>query len=198
MEKIAFNISYCPQIQSGEYKVVTREERPVEIKIWGLKGDFSIVGVYYDEKNDRDIAVQVTAEGKVSVNPNESYSDDFFLVKADPKPTEFEKAFLGIIKDCDVSALRKKYQEYFKESCAILLEAARQELMINYENNYRAGRSVGIEIGKAEVMKEMPRWKKVGPDTGQTTLYRDGDDARLERFGYQIDLKELDKLPREE
>ena len=128
MKTKPFDIKYRPQIESGEYKVVTREDRPVEIKIWGLRGDFPIVGVYYDEKNDRDTAVQVTAEGKVSVNSNESYSDDFFLVKADSKPTEFEKAFLGIIKDCDDSALRKKYQEYFKESCAILLEAARQEL----------------------------------------------------------------------
>lgn len=81
MTKIPFNIKYRPQIESGEYKVVTREDRPVEIKIWDLKGDFPVVGVYFDEKNNRDTAVQVTAEGRCSIKPNDDYSDDFFILK---------------------------------------------------------------------------------------------------------------------
>lgn len=43
---------------------------------------------------------------------------------------------------------------------------------------------------------DVPIWEKVSPDTGQTTLYRDEDKSYLERFGYRIDLKELDKLPK--
>ena len=81
MTKIPFNIKYRPQIESGEYSVVTREDRPVEIKIWDLKGNFPIVGVYYDETNNRDIAVQVTVEGRCSIKPNDDYSDDFFILK---------------------------------------------------------------------------------------------------------------------
>lgn len=46
-------------------------------------------------------------------------------------------------------------------------------------------------------VKELPIWEKVSPDTGQTTLYLDGDKSYLERFGYRIDLKDLDKLPKE-
>ena len=45
-------------------------------------------------------------------------------------------------------------------------------------------------------VKEMPIWEKVSPDTGQTTLYKDEDKSYLERFGYRIDLNELDKLPK--
>lgn len=45
-------------------------------------------------------------------------------------------------------------------------------------------------------MKEVPIWEKVNPDTGQTTLYKDGGKSYLERFGYRIDLKDLDKLPK--
>ena len=45
-------------------------------------------------------------------------------------------------------------------------------------------------------VKEVPIWEKVSPDTGQTTLYKDEDKSYLERFGYRIDLKELDKLPK--
>lgn len=80
MKKIAFNIKFRPQVESGEYKVVTREERPVEIRIWDLKGDFPIVGVYYDDKNHRDTAVQVTAEGRCSIKPDDDYCDDFFII----------------------------------------------------------------------------------------------------------------------
>ena len=81
MTKIPFNIKYRPQIESGEYSVVTREDRPVEIKIWDLKGDFPVVGVYFDEKNNRETAVQVTVEGRCSIKPNDDYSDDFFILK---------------------------------------------------------------------------------------------------------------------
>ncbi len=45
-------------------------------------------------------------------------------------------------------------------------------------------------------VKELPIWEKVSPDTGQTTLYKDGGKSYLERFGYRIDLKDLDKLPK--
>ena len=47
-------------------------------------------------------------------------------------------------------------------------------------------------------VKELPIWEKVSPDTGQTTLYLDGGKSYLERFGYRIDLKDLDKLPKKE
>ena len=44
--------------------------------------------------------------------------------------------------------------------------------------------------------KELPIWEKVSPDTGQTTLYKDGCESYLERFGYRINLEDLDKLPK--
>lgn len=90
MVKTAFNIKYRPQIESGEYEVVTREDRPIDIIKWDLKGDFPIIGVYYDEKNNREIAVQVTAEGRCSVTPGEEYGDDFFIITDESELTEFE------------------------------------------------------------------------------------------------------------
>ena len=92
MTKIPFNVKYRPQIESGEYKVVTREDRPVEIRIWDLKGDFPIVGVYFDDKNNRETAVQVTAEGRCSIKPNDDYCDDFFVITDEPEllPKEFK------------------------------------------------------------------------------------------------------------
>lgn len=91
MNKIPFNIKYRSQIESGEYRVVTREDRPVEIKIWDLKGNFPVVGVYYDDKNHRDTAVQVTAEGRCSVTPSEEYCDDFLIITDKSNGLEFKQ-----------------------------------------------------------------------------------------------------------
>ena len=68
---------------------------------------------------------------------------------------------------------------------------------INYIGHQRvwAYNDVKDIIDTLEV-KDVPIWEKVSPDTGQTTLYKDGDKSYLERFGYRIDLKELDKLPK--
>lgn len=107
MTKIPFNIKYRPQIESGEYKVVTREDRPVEIKIWDLKGDFPVVGVYFDEKNNRDTAVQVTAEGRCSIKPNDDYCDDFFITT-------------------NKSVMWSKEDETTRSNCIYLLEKARK------------------------------------------------------------------------
>lgn len=57
-------------------------------------------------------------------------------------------------------------------------------------------RNVLVILNDALEVKELPIWEKVSPDTGQTTLYKDGDKSYLERFGYRIDLKDLDKLPK--
>lgn len=59
-----------------------------------------------------------------------------------------------------------------------------------FEDNYLLSFIDTLEV------EELPIWEKVSPDTGQTTLYKDGDKSYLERFGYRIDLKDLDKLPK--
>lgn len=97
MKAIPFNIKYRPQIESGEYRVVTREEHPVEIKIWDLKGDFPVVGVYYDDKNNRETAVQVTAEGRCSIKRGDYYCDDFLVITDKPEITEFRKELATMV-----------------------------------------------------------------------------------------------------
>ena len=124
MTKIPFNIKYRVQIESGEYKVVTREDRPVEIKIWDLKGDFPVVGVYFDEKNNRDTAVQVTAEGRCSIKPNDDYCDDFFIITSKSDLTEFESAVQEIFYKG-----RKDNIDLLKITSNTLLMVARRQMM---------------------------------------------------------------------
>lgn len=124
MKKIPFNIKYRVQIESGEYRVVTREDRPVEIKIWDLKGDFPVVGVYFDEKNNRDTAVQVTAEGRCSIKPNDDYCDDFFIITSKSDLTEFESAVQEIFYKG-----RKDNIDLLKITSNTLLMVARKQMM---------------------------------------------------------------------
>ena len=124
MTKIPFNIKYRPQIESGEYKVVTRENRPVEIKIWDLKGDFPIVGVYYDEKNNRDTAVQVTVDGRCSIKPDDDYCDDFFIITSKSDLTEFESAVQEIFYKG-----REDNIDLLKITSNTLLMVARRQMM---------------------------------------------------------------------
>ncbi len=202
MKTKPFDIKYRPQIESGEYKVVTREDRPVEIIKWDLKGDFPVIGVYFDEKNDRDTAVQVTANGRCSIKPGDYYCDDFFIINDKPELTEFEETLKGIVNGFGSDVMTN---EGAKNSGIRLLEVARKELMLNCENKYKEGRAVGIELGKIEIMKDMPKWRKCQNFEHNESIHqiviRDGlmfASSTKEIGDWFLDLPELEKLPKED
>ena len=181
MEKTAFNIKYRPQIESGEYEVVTREDRHVDIIKWDLKGDFPVVGVYYDDKNNRETAVQVTAEGRCSVTPGEEYGDDFFIITDKPELTEFEgelKTIINTFSSCGDFMSDESARNFGK----ILLDAARKE-----------------------IEKDMPKWRKSQNFEHHNAIHqiviRDGlmfASSTKEIGEWFLDLSELEKLPKEE
>ena len=85
MAKIPFDITYRPQIESGEYKVETDCKEPVTIIKWDLKNDNgNILCYYFDGKED----VPYVTEGK-----------DLFIVTSEPEPelTEFENELATVI-----------------------------------------------------------------------------------------------------
>ena len=180
MTKIPFSIAYRPQVESGEYKVVTREDRPVEIIKWDLKGEFPVVGVYYDEKNERETVVQVTRKGLCSIRPCDEYSDDFFVLIEEQSPLpEFVEDVLDIINRLSITGLTDE-----------------------------AGRKVGQRIldkARRQFEKDMPKWKKVAEvhsfDEGISIRNTpDGDVLVLNTDGnkYFLNINELLKLPKEE
>lgn len=147
MTKIPFNIKYRPQIESGEYKVVTREDRPVEIRIWDLKGDFPVVGVYFDEKNNRDTAVQVTAEGRCSIKPNDDYCDDFFIITSKSDLTEFESAVQEIFYKG-----REDNIDLLKITSNTLLKVARKQLTAELPSWTKTNLPDGIDYSLDEAI----------------------------------------------
>lgn len=195
MTKIPFNIMYRPQIESGDFTVVTREDRLVEIKIWDLKGDFPVVGVYYDEENNREIAVQVTDEGKCSINLDD-YCDDFFIVTETSKLMKLKQElsqmldFYGSDPDNTKESAIEKWSQK-------LLSVAEEEVARNYRDKYNEGRSVGIELGKTEAMKNIPKWHKAEIDAFTYVRIAYIAEGMLYSKGYKIDISELEKLPKE-
>ena len=147
MTKIPFNIVYRPQIESGEYKVVTREDRPVEIRIWDLKGDFPIVGVYYDDKNNRETAVQVTAEGRCSITPGEDYCDDFFIITDKQELTEFEYAVQEIFYKG-----REDNIDLLKITSSTLMKVARKQLTAELPSWTKTNLPDGIDYSLDEAI----------------------------------------------
>ena len=147
MTKIPFNIKYRVQIESGEYKVVTREDRPVEIKIWDLKGDFPVVGVYFDEKNNRDTAVQVTAEGRCSIKPNDDYCDDFFIITDKQELTEFEYAVQEIFYKG-----REDNIDLLKITSSTLMKVARKQLTAELPSWTKTNLPDGIDYSLDEAI----------------------------------------------
>ena len=180
MTKIPFSISYRPQIVSGEYKVVTREDRAVEIIKWDLKGEFPVVGIYYDEKNERETVVQVTRKGLCSISPCDEYSDDFFvLIEEQSLLPEFVEDVLDIINRLSITGLTDE-----------------------------ARRKVGQRIldkARKQFEKDMPKWRKSQNfehhKAIQQIVIRDGKmfaSSTKEIGDWFLDLSELEKLPKED
>ena len=180
MKKIPFSIAYRPQVESGEYRVVTREDRPVEIKIWDLKGDFPIVGVYYDEKNNRDTAVQVTVDGRCSIKPDDDYCDDFFIITSKSEITEFRKELTTMVD----------YAVNHAKSGVNVVDIFADRI---------------FEYAKLEFEKDMPKWRKSQNFEQHKDIHkiviRDGKmfaSSTKEIGEWFLDLSELEKLTKEE
>lgn len=92
MAKIPFNIKYRPQIENGEYKVVTSHDEPVKILTFERKHRFPILALInrgYDEIVEYDI------KGWTGYA-----SDTLYVITDEPEPqlTVFEKELLVIMR----------------------------------------------------------------------------------------------------
>lgn len=133
MRKIPFDIRYRQEIQSGEFSVVTRDDRPVTIIRWNMKGNYPIlactmvrVGDYMGEEfwdEERPFAYDQKghADGTAPADKLELY-----ILMPDTKVTLLEKEIGSLLEyarnakpDTDIVGL----------FTGRLLEAARQQLV---------------------------------------------------------------------
>lgn len=203
--KIPFDIKYRPQIESGEYKVETRDGRPARIICWDIEYYYPQYKIGALIKNDEgEDFFFLTEKGYFCIKESGECdsNNDLFIVTPEEELTEFEQEVSDIVEYCKKNG-KNVADGYAKRHAKTLLYFAEKELSTKYKfssdlNGFAYGK--GYEDGKKEVLKDLPRWKKVGLDTGQTTLMigYTGDEDKLYRNGYVISLTDLDKLPKKD
>ena len=186
MAKIPFDIKYRNKIESGEYKVETRNGKPARIICWNKRDKYyPIIALYVNDSRYETFA---------SYNDKGEYylgSDDernLFIVTPEPELTEFECAMLRYLQDGANAKSDEKIEELTKKHSAELLAIARKE-----------------------IEKDLPRWKEAERDYDSDTIDfaikypHDGGDHddyftievtnRLRKGDYYIELADLDVLP---
>lgn len=122
--KIPFDIKYSTQIESGEYKVETRDGRPVRIICWDRlseDGD-SIVALINDGTNELNYFYKNT--GRFLTSSEDTL--DLFIITPEPELTEFEKevaSWLETAKDEPIT------NEMIVDAADNLMFCARQQII---------------------------------------------------------------------
>ncbi len=185
MAKIAFDIKYRPQIESGEYKVVTKDNKNVRIISWDM----------HTTSGDKIVAL-VTGQGG-QFEKNRTYLPDGRCCSS-----QHDSTSLFILTDsADLTEFEMQYATYRYGSQAV--EMFGQEQIEAVKKEWAAI----LAIAREELQGDMPHWKHVyagaaGSGDGRNIyLIRDGIDSY--RFSpvivggddYLV-LPELDKLPK--
>lgn len=139
MARIPFDIKFRPQIESGEYKVETRDGRRVKIIYWDLNCTSPIVAVMDVHIDLPGEIVDIFSVSGMAFDDSESPSD-LFIVTPEPELTEFEKALADIIGYAiSQSVVEPNYETYkfVKDWSKRLLDDAKKELCKNCPEKQR-------------------------------------------------------------
>ena len=155
--KIPFDIKYRPQIESGEYKVVTRDGRPARIICWDR---------FTTEPNDSGNIVVLVAgiefestyyyyqDGHLWNQANgEGYSQlDLFIITPEPELTEFEEKVKELIGSYPIATNKNKGSLLYEvqKAAVELLELAKKEICKGCSANLE-----GYIKGRQDIFKEM-------------------------------------------
>ena len=199
MAKIPFNIEFKPQIESGEYKVETRDGRKARIIHWDLNCTSPIVAVMDEHIDLPGEIVDIFSVSGRAFDDLESPSD-LFIITPEPELTEFEKKLsdvIGYAISLSIAEPKKPISEFVKEYSAELLALARKELV---EEQYTSDpRKTDLyKLGKAEALKDLPRWSPndIYPELNDVVTGSIGtNDHFFIHRGRIIHIESLEKLP---
>ena len=161
--KIPFDIKYRPQIESGEYKVETRNGHPVRIVCYDRKHSFPIMALA-TEADGHESYIICNSDGRY--DRTNDYSSDLFLITPEPELSEFEqevrvcvtKNLTTHIKDGNGREMSSTVfidDDTAKKLATELLNLARKELCEQIVDHTKEA----YENGKAEALKDLPRWR---------------------------------------
>lgn len=152
--KIPFDIKFRPQIESGEYKVETRDGRPARIICWDVESvDLNIKIVALIKSENYEVPYYFTESGAFWIEEvgEEDSSNDLFIITPEPELTEFEK---GIKRGFLCAGLEDVPTGIIKDTAKELLELAKKELDYEKRKDLSCSYKIGFRDGKAEGYKE--------------------------------------------
>lgn len=243
-KRIPFNIKYRPQIESGEYKVITNDGHNVRIICWDKRtsGEECIVALVSGEEGGEK-TLHYTKEGYCTSSTDEFRKRDLFIVIPEKELTEFEGRLVKFYNDrdsitCDKDGVFNRHDVYelLHSAASELLSLARKEFAKEYKggseanektisaycSGYEAGKAdafndidgtmkvhcksydTGYDNGMKDALKDLPRWKKIGQGnnySSETKFCINGRYLEMNdtlNYLYEISLKDLDKLPKED
>lgn len=140
--KIPFDIKYRPQIESGEYKVVTRDEKE-DVDIFFNSNEFvAFIDGKYDWHYD--------GNGKWQKGKDSDY--DLFIITPEPELTEFEEKVKELIGSYPHATRENEGSLIYevRKAAKELLELAKKEICNVGLDQYWKGREDAIkEYGKS-------------------------------------------------
>lgn len=174
--KTVFNIKFRPEIESGKFKVVTADGRPVTIQRWDMKGNYPILAC--------TMVKQCNWEGDESWDEERPFAYDKDGHAAGTAPAD--KLELFLISDPELTEFEYAVQEIFykgRETDIDLLKITSGTL---------------LKVARKQLTAELPHWRKCETDprfSGAIRSYVGYWDYR----GYEIDMEEVfNKLPKED
>lgn len=121
---VPFDIKYKEQIQSGLYRVFTRDKQEVEIIYWDAKledPDFKLIAIV------NGFVETYTITGKYYLDRDEDSNEDLFveiLIEEEENYTEFESELLNLCKAYDSSKNLGSIVSFIKNGARKLLTIA--------------------------------------------------------------------------
>lgn len=198
-----------------DWKVVTRDGRPARIICTDAKGRSPIVALIPTTDTNEEAAREYHPDGKWHFKDDDE--DDLFLITPEPEFTKFEKKVAEIIfnrqNEDDWGMCLKLGKEYAKELLDLAREELEPEVLTRLEAAYKNQDDVvymnGKRDGKAETLKDLPKWQKFKglaiAIADDYVLVKFGKGYQLLRSGARIEggteflqVSQLEKLPKEE
>lgn len=137
MRKIPFDIRYRQEIQSGEFSVVTRDDRPVTILRWDMKGNYPILAC--------TMVKQCNWEGDESWDEERPFAYDQEGHAAGTTPADKLELYI-LMPDAKVTLLEKEIGsllEYKKNRKGVILKGELPAYRQGIEDTLKALENVG-------------------------------------------------------
>lgn len=122
-----FDIKYRPQIESGEYKVETRDGRPAKIIYWEAKDCKPIIALIPQHLMKMEVVLRFYADGQFSSNGKKTMCD-LFIVTPEEEMSDFEQEVSDIVEYCKEHG-ENMAKGYAKRHAKSLLSLAREQFI---------------------------------------------------------------------